>query len=214
MGTLNTYPVPLRTTSPAYTAAPWKMELYGEYIAVYGADDTRILDIYAAPTVKKDPEACANARLIVAAPALLALVQKLAVVCNERLAALAEEAKHLQSLGCVDVDDQLAEQMEHYRILKCEATQYVGEIVGRQSPLVTVRKLRRAKQQMTMFIVTDDDAQSFAKDNGLDTPLTSDELQMIKRGLDAGLGAARDECLDAAIGCVIDDRATNRSRNS
>ena len=104
--------------------------------------------------------------------------------------------------------------MEHYRILKCEATQYVGEIVGRQSPLVTVRKLRRAKQQMTMFIVTDDDVRSFAKDNGLDTPLTSDELQMIKRGLEDGLGAARDECLDAAIGCVIDDRATNGSRNS
>ena len=214
MGTLNKYPVPLWTTSPAYTAAPWKMDLYGEYIAVYGADDTRILDIYAAPTVKKDPEACANARLIVAAPALLALVQKLAVVCNERLAALAEEAKHLQSLGCVDVDDQLAEQMEHYRLLKCEATQYVGEIVGRQSPLVTVLKLRRVKQQMTMFIVTDDDVQSFVKDNGLDTPLTSDELQMIKRGLDVGLGAARDECLDAAIGCVIDDRATNGGRNS
>ena len=214
MGTLNTSPVPLWTTSPAYTAAPWKMDLYGEYIAVYGADGTRILDVYAAPTVKKDPEACANARLVIAAPALLALVQKLAVVCDDRLAALADEAKHLQSLGCVEVDDQLAEQMEHYRILKCEATQYVGEIVGLQSPLVTDRKFTRAKQPMTMFIVTDDDVQSFAKDNGLDTPLTADELQMIKRGVDAGLGAAMDECLDAAVGCIIDDRATNRSRNS
>lgn len=59
-----------------------------------------------------------------------------------------------------------------------------------------------------------DDVQSFAKDNGLETSLTSDELQMIKHGIDAGLGAARDECLDAAIGCIIDYRATKSGRKS
>ena len=70
-----------------------------------------------------------------------------------------------------------------------------------------------AKQRKTLFIVTDEDVQSLARDNGLDTPLTPAELEMIKRGVDAGLGEARDECLDAAVGCIIDDRAANRSRS-
>ena len=68
-----------------------------------------------------------------------------------------------------------------------------------------------AKQRTTLFIVTDDDVQTFAKDNGLATPLTPAELEMIKRGVDAGLGAARAECLDAAIGYVIDDRVADRN---
>ena len=66
-----------------------------------------------------------------------------------------------------------------------------------------------ARQRMTMFIVTDDDVQSFAMDKGLGTPLTLDELHLIQRGIDAGLGAAREECLDAAVSCVIDDRIAN-----
>ena len=66
-----------------------------------------------------------------------------------------------------------------------------------------------ARQRMTMFIVTDDDVQSFARDKGLGTPLTLDELHLIQRGVDAGLRAVRDECLDAAVGCVIDDRFAN-----
>ncbi len=70
----------------------------------------------------------------------------------------------------------------------------------------------RAKQRKTLFIVTEDDVQSVAKDNGLDTPLTPAELEMIKRGVDAGLRTARDECLEAAVGCVIDDRIANRGR--
>ena len=69
-----------------------------------------------------------------------------------------------------------------------------------------------AKQRKILFIITDNDVQALAKDNGLDTPLTPAELEMIKLGVDAGLRAARDECLDAAVGCIIDDRVANRGR--
>jgi hypothetical protein len=58
-------------TSSAHTADPWKMDFYDDYIVIYGSDNSRILDIYAAPSVAKDAEARSNAHLVVAAPDLL-----------------------------------------------------------------------------------------------------------------------------------------------
>lgn len=55
----------------AYTLVPWRMDFYDDYIVIYGSDNTRILDIYAAPSVDEDAEARANAHLIIAAPELL-----------------------------------------------------------------------------------------------------------------------------------------------
>ena len=66
------------------------------------------------------------------------------------------------------------------------------------------------KQRTTLFILTDEDAQCFAEESGLTTPLTADELRLIQRGVEAGLGAARYDCLDAAIDCVKHDRAAQQ----
>ena len=68
------------------------------------------------------------------------------------------------------------------------------------------------KQRTTLFILTGVDAQCFAKDSGLTPPLTADELRQIQRGVEAGLGEAQYECLDAAIDCVKYDRAAQRQR--
>lgn len=63
------------------------------------------------------------------------------------------------------------------------------------------------KQRMTLFRLTDEDVQTFARKEGLTPPLTLKELNDVKQGIDAGLGAASIECLDAAIDVVIHDRA-------
>ena len=68
------------------------------------------------------------------------------------------------------------------------------------------------KQRTTLFILTDEDAQHVAKVGGLATPLTTDELRQIQRGVEAGLGEAQYECLDAAIDCVMYDRAAQKQR--
>ena len=62
-----------------------------------------------------------------------------------------------------------------------------------------------------------DDVQSFAKDNGLETSLTSDELQMIKHGIDAGLGAARGDGLGedwAELGWAAASKQSSSVENS
>jgi len=66
------------------------------------------------------------------------------------------------------------------------------------------------KQRTTLFILTDEDAQQVAKEGGLATPLTVDELRRIQRGVDAGMGAAQYDCLDAAIDCIKYDRAAQK----
>ena len=66
------------------------------------------------------------------------------------------------------------------------------------------------KQRTTLFILTDEDAQEVAKDSGLTTPLTADELRLIQHGVAAGLGAAQHDCLDAAIDCIKYDRAAEK----
>ena len=71
-----------------------------------------------------------------------------------------------------------------------------------------------AKQRVNMFSLTAEDVHAYAHSNGIVPPLTADELQLIKRGLEAGLAVARDEALDAALGCVIDDRAAERDAKS
>ena len=66
-----------------------------------------------------------------------------------------------------------------------------------------------AKQRVNMFSLTDEDVHVYSQSKGIVPPLTADELQSIKRGLEAGLAVARDEALDASLGCVIDDRAAD-----
>jgi hypothetical protein len=67
-----------------------------------------------------------------------------------------------------------------------------------------------AKRQKTLFIVTDEDVHAFAKDSGLVTPLSHDELRRIRRSLKHCLAVALEECLTAALVRVIDDRVARR----
>jgi hypothetical protein len=55
-------------TAPARKARPWRQEAYDDYIAIYDGTGTRVADVYATPTVAKDKDARAVARMIVAAP--------------------------------------------------------------------------------------------------------------------------------------------------
>ncbi len=76
-----------------------------------------------------------------------------------------------------------------------------------ESVLIEYRKaVAWAKERVTLFILTDEDAQAYAAEMGVATPLTQQELRQIQIGVQAGLGSVQSECLEAAIECATADR--------
>lgn len=97
-----------------------------------GGDGHRITDVYVFPTVKKHPEACADARLITAAPELLACTRNLIAVCDDRISMINEELDALADSGFEGDDTEAAvqdcgERLRHYETLKRLATESVAK---------------------------------------------------------------------------------------
>ena len=133
MGPITQQPVPNEHTSSAHSAGPWRVfaedEDYIHIERIKDGENAGFIDVYCSEECNRDIEECrANARLVVKAPDLLALARKLVVVCEDRLAALAEESDRLQDFFSDDAEADIAERTAHYLAIREEAVKCLASI--------------------------------------------------------------------------------------
>ena len=133
MGTQNEHLVGHEDTSPAHTAGPWHIFAEDDdFIHIERVKDgagTAFIDIFCSEENDRDIEECrANARLVAKAPELLALTRKLIIVCEDRLATLDDEAEGLSDFFSDKTEAEINDRIEHYRLLKNEATECIAQI--------------------------------------------------------------------------------------
>lgn len=133
MGTIPTHLVPHEDTSPAHSTGPWHIFAEDEdFIHIERVKDGRdasIIDVFCAEENNRDIEECrANARLVAKAPELLALARKLVIVCDDRLAALADETERLKDFFSDDTEADIAERTAHYGSIRDEAVRCIEAI--------------------------------------------------------------------------------------
>ena len=133
MGTITKQLVPNEHTSPAHSARPWHIfaedEDYIHIERIKDGKDASIIDVYCSEENNRDIEECrANARLVVKAPELLALARKIVVVCEDRLAGLADESDRLQDFFSDDAEADIAERAAHYAAIKVQAVKCIASI--------------------------------------------------------------------------------------
>ena len=136
MGTFPTHLVPNEGTAPAHSAGPWHIfaedEDYIHIERITDGEDASIIDVYCSEENNRDIEECrANARLIVNAPELLVLTRKLVVVCEDQLAALADESDSLQDFFSDDAEADIAVRTAHYVSIRDEAVKCIASIERR-----------------------------------------------------------------------------------
>ena len=129
MGSVQKHLVSDGNTSSAYTAGPWDHYDYGDknYPTIKIEDDRGNPIAYIDRSDRGQAISAANARLIARAPDLLDLVRKLIIVCDDRLAELAEESDQSQVFDRKDAD--VTGRTNHYVSLKHEAENCIAEIL-------------------------------------------------------------------------------------
>lgn len=109
------------TTPPAHTPGPWHIDLQSPYspVCIKPYPGEVVCDIEGT-----GPEAEANARLIAAAPDLLAAVHSARAACEARIGVLAEEKRELIGRG-----EEFADQavIDHY----CALLEECDEVITR-----------------------------------------------------------------------------------
>ena len=117
------------TTPPAHTPGPWNTYDYEdeEYPWIIIENDQGYHIAQLDRSVTQPDTSTANANLIAKAPDLLNLVQKLVVVCDDRIFDLTREAGLLADLTG-DEDQELQESIDHYASLKKEAEDPISRI--------------------------------------------------------------------------------------
>jgi len=163
---------------PPSASLPWRADFYGEYIAIYDAQGTRLADVYAAPTVAEDGEAREAARLITAAPPLLAAVREAVATYQDRLSLLEEEREWRG-------DDEYRDMVGHYSLLLRDA---VGALSQATCERGTALVFHAGK--LRTLTIRRDEYQS----GGIAVELceegdTYTYLSMVVEGVDPGLGA-------------------------
>ncbi len=136
MGIVPTHLVQHEDTSPAHSTGPWHIfaedEDFIHIERIKDGQDASIIDVFCAEENNKDIEECrANARLVLKAPELLALARKLVIVCDDRLAALADKTNRLQDFFSDVAEADIVERTGHYVSIRDEAVTCIEAIERR-----------------------------------------------------------------------------------